>query len=444
MIFLNEVISPKQFPKLSKSLFDYLISFDKTPNNKYSAWILKTFQLVLYSYFKKHNIVFTDFPLTLQKVNDLLSIHGDHYLVDLETEIKESAKNFKLYEMIQRKNLFTDEQEKELYGSIYNFKTFKEFNNFIERKKEQLNDILSEKNIKVKKIYEDSDWLIIIPLNWEASKKYGKGTTWCVTSKESDYHFCRYTADGNLYFFINKKINYKFIANDDTYEVMDGSGNELSLYTLMKIIPKGAREALKHTLSGWLYYACFLRDWLKHLEELDDSVIYEIVKDFFVYFYSSNLVNADETRYLLSTLEELFLGFPEKLLAILFRYNEDIQNQFSYMFDDYLYEIEKEEGIEINPKDYDAYLEDFLANIVCNMPLNEKDIITILENYNLNRYENEVNRVFPASNEREFFYYKNYMIEVFRYILDSIDKKGKNYEILAASIELFVSYNFRN
>jgi hypothetical protein len=65
-----------------------------------------------------------------------------------------------------------------------------------------------------KKIYEDSNILIVKPLTFEASCKYGSGTRWCTTMANSPTYFNQYTSghDQALYYVILKKFdrNNKF------------------------------------------------------------------------------------------------------------------------------------------------------------------------------------------------------------------------------------------
>jgi hypothetical protein len=60
-----------------------------------------------------------------------------------------------------------------------------------------------------KKIYEDSNILIVKPLTYEASCKYGSGTRWCTTMANTPTYFDQYTSgnDQALYYVILKKFD---------------------------------------------------------------------------------------------------------------------------------------------------------------------------------------------------------------------------------------------
>jgi hypothetical protein len=64
-------------------------------------------------------------------------------------------------------------------------------------------------------IKDDEDWLIIVPLNKDASCYFGKNTRWCVT-KRSESHFEEYFYESYiaLIYFIKKKTNQKWAMAD--------------------------------------------------------------------------------------------------------------------------------------------------------------------------------------------------------------------------------------
>ena len=57
--------------------------------------------------------------------------------------------------------------------------------------------------------YDSDEWLIIRPITFEASIKYGAGTKWCTTSESNPDHFFRYSKRGCLIYIINKLNGYK-------------------------------------------------------------------------------------------------------------------------------------------------------------------------------------------------------------------------------------------
>ena len=71
------------------------------------------------------------------------------------------------------------------------------------------------------KVYEDDEWLVIVPHTKEAAIEYGKGTQWCTAAKESYNYFDYYNNDGPLYININKKTGRKYQFHFETGQFMD-------------------------------------------------------------------------------------------------------------------------------------------------------------------------------------------------------------------------------
>lgn len=66
---------------------------------------------------------------------------------------------------------------------------------------------LLEKQTKI--VYEDDEWLLVRPLTYASSKKYGANTKWCTTQSDNPEYFLKYSSKGVLIYCINKKTGYK-------------------------------------------------------------------------------------------------------------------------------------------------------------------------------------------------------------------------------------------
>jgi hypothetical protein len=62
------------------------------------------------------------------------------------------------------------------------------------------------------KLYDENDWLIIKPLTYESSCKYGAGTKWCTASTNEEYQYHNYTRRGILIYAMNRKTGVKVAA----------------------------------------------------------------------------------------------------------------------------------------------------------------------------------------------------------------------------------------
>ena len=59
------------------------------------------------------------------------------------------------------------------------------------------------------KLMDTDEWLVLRPLTYLASKKYGSNTKWCTTSEGNPDYFIKYSSKGVLIYCLNKKTGYK-------------------------------------------------------------------------------------------------------------------------------------------------------------------------------------------------------------------------------------------
>lgn len=62
---------------------------------------------------------------------------------------------------------------------------------------------------QVHRIHDDEEWLIIRPLTFLSSRKYGSNTKWCTTEKDNPGYFKTRRDEGILIYCINKKTDVK-------------------------------------------------------------------------------------------------------------------------------------------------------------------------------------------------------------------------------------------
>lgn len=110
---------------------------------------------------------------------------------------------------------------------LHNFKKFCDYNerNLVEQNDlstyKSFEDIITQVNIaeikvemkelenEVVRVHEDDEWLLVRPLTFLASKKYGANTKWCTTSESNPEYFLKYSERGVLIYCMNKKTGYK-------------------------------------------------------------------------------------------------------------------------------------------------------------------------------------------------------------------------------------------
>jgi hypothetical protein len=91
---------------------------------------------------------------------------------------------------------------------------------------------LIDKDIEkqVIKLYESSDWLVLKPLSWNSSRKYGANTKWCTSSEHEPDYFYKYAKRGILIFAIDKLTGNKVAGY---YQISDYEDRELSFWNII-------------------------------------------------------------------------------------------------------------------------------------------------------------------------------------------------------------------
>jgi hypothetical protein len=104
---------------------------------------------------------------------------------------------------------FIDLNEKKLIenNDLTTYKTFNELE--LQISLSNLKSIDNEMTKQVQKLYETDEWLVVKPLSYQATLKYGASTKWCTASKDNAEYYFRYSKRGILIYSINKKTGNK-------------------------------------------------------------------------------------------------------------------------------------------------------------------------------------------------------------------------------------------
>ena len=88
--------------------------------------------------------------------------------------------------------------------------TYKDFDQICkEVNKADLKDLSKSLSKQVVTLLNDDEWIIVKPLTYESSKKYGANTRWCTTAANDPQYFYKYFRNGILTYCLNKKTGYK-------------------------------------------------------------------------------------------------------------------------------------------------------------------------------------------------------------------------------------------
>lgn len=185
----------EKYPQQVHNLIDELSENDPSDNNKYLDWLAKQ---TLYSNKEIAELGYFD-------------MYGDNLDQNISSWIARSnirrVTNFKvgyreaLYELIQYFHKYNHKFDEK---DINQYKSIKELDEATELAKQKL----SRKEIKeggVDKVYEDEDFLLVMPKTHKAACRYGSNTRWCVTMKTHPNYFKNYFTDGPIFFLMDKR-----------------------------------------------------------------------------------------------------------------------------------------------------------------------------------------------------------------------------------------------
>ena len=110
-----------------------------------------------------------------------------------------------------------------------------------------------ELETQVIKIHEDVEWLLIRPLTFKSSCKYGANTKWCTTTEHNQEYYNKYAKRGVLIYCINKKNGYKVAA----FYSLDKNEPEFSYWNQKDNRIDSTESQLTLELIG------FIRDYVK-------------------------------------------------------------------------------------------------------------------------------------------------------------------------------------
>ena len=190
--FLNEAtaseIREKYYNFISEEDFNKIIDSDPTTDleknkmGKYSKWLLNLF--------KRKELKLED----LYKVEEYLETF-DKYKNKIEVKDINKIKTLpQLYDVVKD---YIDSDE-------------------ATSKKDEIRKIKKD----AEKVYEDNEWLVVVPKTEEAACYYGKNTQWC-TAADNNNQFNYYNRDGKIYININKYTNKKFQFHFESKQFMD-------------------------------------------------------------------------------------------------------------------------------------------------------------------------------------------------------------------------------
>ena len=209
----------EKYPVLGMSVADVLEMLDPTEKNKYLPMMgkvinnhidsraqrdsLATFQEMMTSYKFPEAIVketpHTHLYFIYSIISDLIGSSNPEILVN--------------FMELNERGLIID-------NDLQNYKTIDELQDAISLAQLKLVD--KEMASQIIRVFEDDNWIVLRPLTFAASCKYGAATKWCTPATSEPQHFHRYWSRGCLIYILNKQTGYK-VATQKYYDDSDRS-----------------------------------------------------------------------------------------------------------------------------------------------------------------------------------------------------------------------------
>jgi hypothetical protein len=185
-------------PELNISIIDMIQAMDPSTTNKYCEFLIKMI--------KNNNIT-------------------------QETIIKFVMDS--LFGINQIEKLHKFEEHSKANRILQEFKDISRHNDwfFIEEGIKIADEVVKRKQLEkeTKKLFENDEWVVLIPESYEASQLYAYNTKWCITQKS---YWNDYKKSSRIIFVINKKNDEKYAIskrmNDSVIQGWDAKDKETS------------------------------------------------------------------------------------------------------------------------------------------------------------------------------------------------------------------------
>lgn len=210
-----------KYPSYESDNIDTLISIDPSTNNKYLSWLSKIWLPRTIKWYKDNPISGNWRP------------ERNYNPEDVPTESNDDRWEGE-YRFRSRKQRLSPDSMKEWSDALEHFhknpskyesKDINQYNerNFIDTV-EKAKQKLSRKEMKetgVDKVFENDDFILLMPKTHKAACRYGSRTRWCVTMRGYTGYFERYFTEGPIFFLIDKRMlePTKSMATQDYYKI---------------------------------------------------------------------------------------------------------------------------------------------------------------------------------------------------------------------------------
>jgi len=228
-------------------------------------------------------------PLMIKHLKVELNERNKRYESDRKYIIEEITSNTGMNPSVFEKyDTYTLERVNNLMDTFGrdNISLLYEFNEHLNCHRIDRNDVSQYKS------FEDEHWLMIKPLTFESSRKYGSSTKWCTTMENNKNYFYNYSTNGVLVYIFNKVTNMKTAAHirllekspyDNPVKLYNEKDVETDSYVLK--LPTQVMETLMEEYRKGItnkdliienYPKIYEGEWKNRGEEKDSEMVEEV------------------------------------------------------------------------------------------------------------------------------------------------------------------------
>jgi len=200
----------EQNKDLEINVVDLISKFDPSETNKYTKFLTK----ILKNHIKQRESDYNRKELTRSRLNNR-RVNLRRYERPRSKNVLEMILINYLQDVFGNENMDTllsfheHAQKNRIIGKDINtYNSWEDIQKDVAIADLKQNEKLLKKEIKI--IFENEEWLFLLPLTIEASLSYGSGTKWCTASKSNKEYFYRYSNNGVLCYAISKIAGDKY------------------------------------------------------------------------------------------------------------------------------------------------------------------------------------------------------------------------------------------
>lgn len=150
---------------------------------------------------------------------------------------------------------FVDYNERKLINQsdVTTYKNFDEIENQVSLAELKL--VSKELQAQTEVLYDSDEWLVLKPLSFKASLKYGASTKWCTAMKHDPEYFVRYSRRGILIYCINRSTGdkvaaFKNLNTDYEYETSFWDVKDIRIDSMEANLPHHVLDIIKYQFSN--------------------------------------------------------------------------------------------------------------------------------------------------------------------------------------------------